>query len=111
MGCHATLGAYNAHPTRHGFWACEDCADEDDGFQTVDEFEKFETFHAENEAALEAEENPDIDDGDRCGICDGPLIELGVLGSLKHLRCRNCGMMTMFPLKWYPDKKKATAEG
>lgn len=27
-----------------------------------------------------------------CRICGGPLIPLGVLGHLEHLKCRNCGM-------------------
>ena len=26
-----------------------------------------------------------------CKLCGGTLVELGVLGNLKHLRCRNCG--------------------
>lgn len=26
-----------------------------------------------------------------CPLCNGPLVELGKLGSVTHLRCRNCG--------------------
>lgn len=28
-----------------------------------------------------------------CEICGGPLLLLGVLGSLAHYNCRDCGMM------------------
>lgn len=28
-----------------------------------------------------------------CQLCGGELQELGILGCLLHLRCRNCGMM------------------
>ena len=27
-----------------------------------------------------------------CPLCDGPGVELGTLGDLQHLRCRNCGI-------------------
>jgi hypothetical protein len=27
-----------------------------------------------------------------CHLCGGPLVELGILGALLHLNCRNCGM-------------------
>lgn len=27
-----------------------------------------------------------------CDLCDGPLVPIGALGRLLHLRCRNCGM-------------------
>lgn len=27
-----------------------------------------------------------------CGICEGPLVNLGRLGRRLHLRCRDCGM-------------------
>ncbi len=27
----------------------------------------------------------------RCSVCGGELQELGILGSLQHLRCRDCG--------------------
>ena len=33
----------------------------------------------------------DLPEGDACQMCGGPLVELGVLGDLRHLRCRNCG--------------------
>ncbi len=29
--------------------------------------------------------------GDACALCNGPLVSLGRLGCLEHLRCRNCG--------------------
>lgn len=29
----------------------------------------------------------------KCSICGGPSVFLGKLGSLRHYRCRNCGMM------------------
>jgi hypothetical protein len=29
----------------------------------------------------------------KCKLCGGWLMLLGVLGSLRHYRCRNCGMM------------------
>jgi hypothetical protein len=35
--CSATLGAYNAYPSRSGYWRCADCIG-DTGFSTVEEF-------------------------------------------------------------------------
>jgi hypothetical protein len=37
-GCAATLGPYNAYPSRSGFWRCADCIG-DTGFATVADFE------------------------------------------------------------------------
>lgn len=37
--CQATIAAYNAHPSKSGFWKCQDCI-VDTGFATVAEFEK-----------------------------------------------------------------------
>ena len=33
-GCHATLAAYNAFPSKSGWWMCKDCIG-DDGYQSV----------------------------------------------------------------------------
>jgi len=33
-GCHATLAAYNAYPSKRGFWMCADCIG-DSGYATV----------------------------------------------------------------------------
>jgi hypothetical protein len=35
--CYATLAAYNAYPSRTGYWRCADCIG-DTGFATVAEF-------------------------------------------------------------------------
>jgi len=32
------------------------------------------------------------DDALGCSVCGGPLVELGLLGSRKHFRCRTCGI-------------------
>lgn len=39
--CRATLGAYNGHPSRSGYWRCEECIGES-GFDTAEEFEAFD---------------------------------------------------------------------
>lgn len=39
INCHASLAAYNAYPSKSGYWKCSDCIG-DDGFNTVEEFEK-----------------------------------------------------------------------
>jgi hypothetical protein len=33
-----------------------------------------------------------------CCVCGGPTYELGQLGNLLHLRCRNCGIDHSIPL-------------
>jgi hypothetical protein len=35
--CHATIGCYNAYPSKAGFWRCADCIG-DTGFATTAEF-------------------------------------------------------------------------
>lgn len=35
-GCEATIAAYNAYPSRSGFWCCADCIGES-GWETVEE--------------------------------------------------------------------------
>lgn len=40
QGCEASIAAYNAYPTKHGFWCCADCVGEH-GFNTVDEANAF----------------------------------------------------------------------
>jgi ribosomal protein L37AE/L43A len=35
--CQATIAAYNAYPSKSGFWRCADCIG-DSGFITIDEF-------------------------------------------------------------------------
>ena len=37
QGCGATLGAYNAYPSRTGYWRCASCIG-DSGYATVEEF-------------------------------------------------------------------------
>jgi hypothetical protein len=39
--CHATIAAYNACPSKSGYWRCTDCVG-DDGFTSVEEFLNFE---------------------------------------------------------------------
>lgn len=34
-----------------------------------------------------------------CNYCDGPLIFKGMLGSLRHYKCRNCGMRWSFKIR------------
>ena len=36
--CRATIAAYNAYPTKGGFWRCADCVG-DNGFDTVEQFD------------------------------------------------------------------------
>ena len=36
-------------------------------------------------------DDEDYEPVDVCGLCGGPLVELGTLGWVKHYRCRNCG--------------------
>jgi len=40
LRCEASIAAYNAHPTKLGFWCCKHCVG-DDGFATVEEAEAF----------------------------------------------------------------------
>jgi predicted RNA-binding Zn-ribbon protein involved in translation (DUF1610 family) len=47
--CHATIAAYNAYPSRSGFWRCADCIG-DSGFATVEDFTRYDT-EAETAAA------------------------------------------------------------
>lgn len=35
--CEASIAAYNAYPSRAGFWKCGDCID-DDGYETTEDF-------------------------------------------------------------------------
>jgi predicted nucleic acid-binding Zn ribbon protein len=44
-------------------------------------------------------EEAEVEDGDECSMCGGPLVELGSLGSVTHYRCRNCGMDFSKPSK------------
>lgn len=37
--CGATIAAYNAHPSRTGFWRCGDCIDGRLGFSSPAEYE------------------------------------------------------------------------
>lgn len=39
----------------------------------------------------------DQDEGVECHACGGPLVYLGVLGTLVHFRCRDCGLMQDCP--------------
>lgn len=41
QNCGACIAAYNAYPTKTGFWGCEDCTPTVMGFETVEEFERF----------------------------------------------------------------------
>jgi hypothetical protein len=34
-----------------------------------------------------------------CRMCGGPLMILGLLGSVRHFRCRNCGMVFAWTIK------------
>jgi hypothetical protein len=35
--CGASIAAYNAYPTKHGFWMCKDCVCDGDGWDDVEE--------------------------------------------------------------------------
>lgn len=37
--CGASIAAYNAYPTRSGYWSCHDCLSPAQGFSTVEDFE------------------------------------------------------------------------
>ena len=39
--CQASLAAFNAYPSKSGYWKCDECIG-DDGFATVDEFEDWD---------------------------------------------------------------------
>ena len=39
--CEASIAAYNAYPSKSGYWRCRNCI-EDVGFDTVEEFEKLD---------------------------------------------------------------------
>lgn len=43
--CHATIAAYNAYPSRTGYWLCGDCIDERTGFADVLLFEVWDRQH------------------------------------------------------------------
>jgi hypothetical protein len=46
--CQATIAAYNAYPSKTGYWLCADCIEGSDlGFNSVEEFEQWDD--AENE--------------------------------------------------------------
>ena len=38
-GCHATIAAYNAYPSKSGYWRCADCIG-NDGYATVTDFKE-----------------------------------------------------------------------
>jgi len=40
LHCEATVGAYNAYPSKTGYLMCADCVG-DQGFSTVEEFQAF----------------------------------------------------------------------
>lgn len=40
--CGATIAAYNAHPSRTGFWRCGECIDGRLGFASVAEFDAWD---------------------------------------------------------------------
>lgn len=40
LTCEASIAAYNAYPSRSGYWCCADCVG-DFGFKTVEAFEEF----------------------------------------------------------------------
>lgn len=42
----------------------------------------------------------------KCKCCGGSLMTLGVLGTLTHVRCRDCGMMFSFD-KEGPRKRRS----
>lgn len=49
--CEASLAAYNAHPSRTGYWMCGDCIG-GDGFETVGDFEEFLAMQDEGDPTL-----------------------------------------------------------
>lgn len=52
-GCHAMLAAYNAYPSKTGFWLDRECIEGTDlGFDTVEDYEKWEK---ENDSGLTEE--------------------------------------------------------
>ena len=40
--CEATIGCFNAYPSKSGYLRCEDHIDNDSGFKTAEEFNQFE---------------------------------------------------------------------
>lgn len=51
--CHASLAAYNAYPSRYGYWACLGCLDgAGGGYASVAEFEGEQTVKAVEAATL-----------------------------------------------------------
>ena len=54
-GCGATLAAYNAYPTKSGYWRCADCVYERaDGYETVEEANEEMFGHHAGDSAREA---------------------------------------------------------
>lgn len=45
-----------------------------------------------------------------CSMCDGPLMLLGVLGSLAHFRCQNCGWQESKPASEVEEDNTDTEE-
>lgn len=43
QNCHATIAAYNAYPSKTGYWLCADCIEGTDlGFNSAEEFENYD---------------------------------------------------------------------
>ena len=68
-GCHATIAAYNAYPTKTGFWMCDMCVQmSEQGFNTVEEYEAFEK--------RESEANEDYyEDRSEYPLADDPIFD------------------------------------
>ncbi|HEV2377580.1 MAG TPA: hypothetical protein VGS19_36125 [Streptosporangiaceae bacterium] len=54
QGCNATLAAYNAYPSKSGYWRCAGCIG-DTGFPTVADFVNSDTEAVTSETDLAAE--------------------------------------------------------
>ncbi len=42
QSCGASIAAYNAYPSRSGYWRCADCIHEGNGFETCEEADAFD---------------------------------------------------------------------
>jgi len=47
----------------------------------------------EHEHEHEHEDEVLVEEDRQCGLCEGPMQLMGMLGCMMHFRCRNCGKM------------------
>lgn len=72
-GCGETLGCFNAHPTKRGFWACKACVGQA-GYSSVEEFEtESQSADLHDTAATVAQAIVDLDTDDVPDVMLGGL--------------------------------------